>query len=259
MKRNPGEDRRRWQRYWSEREEIEDVYSNEERISKQLSPLVKDGGTRVLEVGAGSGRDSVTLARQGATVIVLDYVPSSLKTAGRVAEAAGCDVLLICGDATKMPIRDDCLDIVFHQGLMEHFKDPNPLLEENRRVLKSGGHVLVDVPQKYHSYTVVKHVLIVLGKWFAGWETEYTVGGLEALVRKNGFKVVRSYGDWMVPGFFYRSLRYVLSRSGLAVLPKYPKGIGPLGRMGGTIRSWVRKRRFAFYTYHVIGTLGRKA
>ncbi len=253
------QDRRRWQRYWAEREEIEAVYSNEERITKQLLPLVRKGNVTALEVGAGSGRDSVTLARAGARVVVLDYVPSSLHTAGRVARAEGCDVLLVCGDAEMMPFRDECMDLVFHQGLMEHFRDPNPLLEENRRVLKADGYLLVDVPQKYHVYTAVKHVLIAMGKWFAGWETEYTIGGLERLVRANGFRVVRSYGDWMVPGFFYRSLRFMLARSGLVVLPKYPGGIGPLNKIGEAARSWFRKRRLAFYTYHVIGTLARKA
>lgn len=259
MKIDPGEDRRRWQRYWSEREEIDEVYSNEDRISRELLPLVKGRNSRVLEVGAGSGRDSMALAKEGATVLVLDYVPSSLETAGRVAGSAGCQVLLVCGDANMMPFRSGSMDIVFHQGLMEHFRDPNPLLEENRRVLKDGGHLLVDVPQKYHIYTVVKHVLIVMGKWFAGWETEYTIGGLEGLVRSKGFRIVHSYGDWMVPGFFYRSLRYMLGRSGLAVLPKYPKEIGPFRRIGEAARSWIKKRRFAFYTYHVIGTLARKA
>jgi SAM-dependent methyltransferase len=252
------ESRRRWQRYWADREEIEEVYSNEDRIVKELLPLVGDG-TLVLEVGAGSGRDSVTLAKAGATVLVLDYVPSSLITARKVAEAAGCEVLPICGDATMMPLRSERMDVVFHQGLMEHFRDPVPLLEENRRVLRVGGHLLVDVPQKYHVYTVVKHALIAVGKWFAGWETEYSIGGLERLVSECGFRVVRSYGDWMVPGFFYRSLRYVLARSGLAVLPKYPRGIAPFRQIGEAIRSWARRRRFAFYTYHVIGTLARKA
>jgi ubiquinone/menaquinone biosynthesis C-methylase UbiE len=256
--RSGDESRRRWHRYWAEREEIEEVYSNEDRIVKELLPLVS-GGTRVLEVGAGSGRDSVTLAKAGATVLVLDYVPSSLTTARRVAESAGCEVLPICGDATMMPLRSECMDVVFHQGLMEHFRDPIPLLKENRRVLNDGGHLLVDVPQKYHVYTVVKHVLIAMGRWFAGWETEYSIGGLESLLRECGFRVVRSYGDWMVPGFFYRSLRYMLSRSGLAVLPKYPRGIAPFRQMGEAMRSWARKHRFAFYTYHVIGTLARKA
>ena len=260
MRKGPGaEDRKRWQLYWSQREKIDEVYSNEDRIIKELLPLVEGRRAQVLEVGAGSGRDSVALAEAGATVFVLDYVPSSLATARRVAEAAGREVLLVCGDATMMPLRSGCMDVVFHQGLMEHFRDPLPLLEENRRVLRAGGHLLVDVPQRYHIYTLVKHVLIRMGKWFAGWETEYTIGGLERLIGDNGFRVVRSYGDWMVPGFFYRSLRYVLARSGLALLPKYPSGIGPLRRMGEAARSWARKRRFAFYTYHVIGTLARKA
>ena len=252
------EARDRWQRYWAERENIEEVYSNEGRIIRELLPLVRGQNARILEVGAGSGRDSVELAQAGASVVVLDYVPSSLETARRVAASAGNSVLLVCGDANAMPLRSECFDVVFHQGLMEHFRDPRPLLEENRRVLKDGGHLLVDVPQKYHIYTVVKHVLIALGRWFAGWETEYTIGGLERLLRESGFRVVKSYGDWMVPGFFYRSLRYVLVRSGVKVLPKYPRGIGPLRRLGDAFRAWFRKRRLAFYTYHVIGTLARK-
>jgi ubiquinone/menaquinone biosynthesis C-methylase UbiE len=252
------EARERWQRYWAEREDIDDVYSNEGRIVRELLPLIEGAGTRVLEVGAGSGRDSVALARAGAAVVVLDYVPSSLETARRVAEREGCGVALVCGDARAMPFKSGCFDVVFHQGLMEHFKDPRPLLDENRRVLKRGGHLLVDVPQKFHVYTAVKHLLIAVDKWFAGWETEYTIRELEHLVAERGFKVVRSYGDWMVPGFFYRSLRYVLARSGLARLPKYPKGLPLLRNLGEAARSWLRKRRIAFYTYHVIGTVARK-
>jgi ubiquinone/menaquinone biosynthesis C-methylase UbiE len=259
MSREAGtEARERWQRYWADRENIEEVYSNEGRIIRELMPLVRGQAARVLEVGAGSGRDSVELAGAGASVVVLDYVPSSLETARRVALSAGSEVFLVCGDANNMPLKSECFDVVFHQGLMEHFRDPKPLLAENRRVLKKGGHLLVDVPQKYHIYTVVKHVLIVLRKWFAGWETEYTISGLERLVTKSGFRIVRSYGDWMVPGFFYRSLRYVLARSGLAVLPKYPCGLGPGRRLGEAMRMWFRRRRLAFYTYHVIGTLARR-
>lgn len=232
--------RDRWQRYWAERENIGDVYSNEERIIRELMPLVRGHATRVLEVGAGSGRDSVELARAGASVVVLDYVPSSLETAGRVAKSMGGSVLLVCGDAKAMPLKSECFDVVFHQGLMEHFRDPRPLLDENRRVLRKGGHLLVDVPQRYHIYTVVKHVLILLGRWFAGWETEYTIGGLERLVTESGFRVVRSYGDWMVPGFFYRSLRYVLARSGLVGLFRLPS---PASHLYARSRSCTGGRR----------------
>jgi len=100
--------------------------------------------------------------------------------------------------------------------------------------------------------------MIALGRWFAGWETEYTPAGLERLVRASGLAVVRTYGEWMVPGFFYRSLRYALMRSGLLLLPKYPRGIWPLSALGRRQREWLRGRRIGLYTCAMIGTVGRK-
>jgi len=90
-------------------------------------------------------------------------------------------------NAFKIPVPDATFDIVFHQGLLEHFKDPLPLLEEQFRVLKPGGFLLVDVPQRYHIYTVIKHTLIFLNKWFAGWETEFSIGRLTKLLTQSGF------------------------------------------------------------------------
>jgi SAM-dependent methyltransferase len=159
---------------------------------------------------------------------------------------------------TMMPFRDEAFDIVFHQGLMEHFRDPSALLEENRRALVKGGIILVDVPQRYHIYTAVKHILIPLGKWFAGWETEYSVTSLEKLVTSYGFRLCGSYGDWMVPGFFYRSLRYGLRTLGVARLPKYPAGVPLFRRVAVGFRNWFRKKRLAFYTFAVVGTVARK-
>jgi ubiquinone/menaquinone biosynthesis C-methylase UbiE len=246
-----------WRNYWQIHSEADELYSNEDRIIDQIAAARPVKGRKILEVGAGSGRDSVRLVKMGATVFVLDYVVDSLLVVRKEASKAGVQTYFVCGDATKMPFRDECMDVVFHQGLMEHFRDPAPLLEENRRVLRRGGIFLVDVPQKYHIYTIVKHVLIPLGRWFAGWETEFTVGGLERLIASHGFTVVSSYGDWMVPGFFYRSLRYALRKFGVTI-PKYPRGIPPFTSWAVRFRAWFRPRRAAFYTFAVIGTVGTK-
>jgi SAM-dependent methyltransferase len=246
-----------WERYWAEREQIDEVYSNEDRIQRQLEGLpLRDRW--VMEVGAGSGRDSLELARRGSRVVVLDYVRTSFQVIRRQADALGLTVFPVCADARRMPFRDGAFDLVFHQGLMEHFRDPMPLLRENARVLARGGHLLVDVPQRFHVYTLAKHAMIALGRWFAGWETEYSPARLEKLVRAGGLQVVRTYGEWMVPGFFYRSLRYGLMRARLAVLPKYPRGLWPFGAFGRWQRSWLRRRRAGLYTCAMIGTLARR-
>lgn len=246
-----------WERYWAEREEIDDVYSNEDRIQRQLEGLPL-AGQWVMEVGAGSGRDSLELARRGSRVVVLDYVRTSFVVIRKQADALGLKVHPVCADARRMPFRGGTFALVFHQGLMEHFRDPLPLLRENGRVLRGGAHLLVDVPQRYHVYTLAKHVMILLGRWFAGWETEYSPAELEKLVRAGGLDVVHTYGEWMVPGFFYRSLRYGLMRSRLLTLPKYPRLVWPLGALGRWQRAWLRRRRVGLYTCAMIGTLARR-
>jgi SAM-dependent methyltransferase len=248
--------REHWDRFWLDHEAIDDVYSNEDRLLDELRKL-ETSGKLVMEVGAGSGRDALALAREGARVIVLDYSRPSLLVVRRLAERFGIDVAFVCADALRMPLRDDAIDVVFHQGLLEHFRDPMPLLRENVRVTAPGGHVLVDVPQTFHVYTLLKKALIAAGKWFAGWETQFTVGQLESRMRTAGLEVRWSYGDWMVPGVWYRGLRAVLRSRGV-VLPKYPRGIWPFDRIAQSVRSALRGTSIAFHTYAMIGTIGRK-
>ncbi|MCK4303911.1 MAG: methyltransferase domain-containing protein, partial [Candidatus Eisenbacteria sp.] len=208
-----------WDRFWTDDQRgIEEVYSNEERILEQLEDVPLDGG-KVLEVGAGSGRDSIEIARRGAEVFLVDYVMSAFGVIRAQAESAGVGVHCVCADARALPFREGAFDLVFHQGLLEHFRDPTALLRENHRVTCRGGYCLIDVPQRFHPYTIAKHLMIALGRWFAGWETEFSPSDLRRLVSSVGFEVCRIGGDWMVPGFWYRSLRYGLMRSGIARLP----------------------------------------
>jgi SAM-dependent methyltransferase len=247
-----------WTRFWRERAAIDDVYPTEGRVVEQILNAGEISGRRVLEVGAGSGRDSVALAEAGATAILLDYSEASLEVARDVAARAGRRVHLVRADALRMPFRDGTFQVVFHQGLLEHFRDPLPLLRENVRVLAAGGILLVDVPQRFHMYTVLKHFLIALGKWFAGWETEFTIDELERLMRRAGVTVIGRYGSWMVPGLLYRSLRLVLLRSRVARLPLYPPPLPVVSRLAARARERFRRSRASFYTYFVIGALGRK-
>lgn len=244
-----------WQRFWEEadRLSLQDVYGNDGRIVRELFALGDLSGKRVLEVGAGTGRDAVALASAGAEVWTLDYVPGSLALTLQAAEQAGVTVRPVGGDAFVKPFSDDSFDIVFHQGLLEHFRNPIDMLREDLRVLKPGGHLLVDVPQTWHYYTVGKKILIAFDKWFAGWETQFTPGQLEALARQAGGEVVRTYGDWMVPGLWYRALRKtLLAHLGLR-LPMTPDPVPALGR---AMASWRDRNKDARWAQHTMMTIG---
>lgn len=248
-----------WESYWKgHRRDIEDTYSTDGRLARETLADGPVEGRLVMEIGAGSGRDLLALAKLGARGIVLDYSPASLALVRDQARAQGLDVLLVRADATRMPFRDGAIDISFHQGLLEHFRDPMPLLRENARITKPGGRVIVDVPQTFHPYTLMKKVLIAFDAWFAGWETQFTVGALERRCREAGLEVVRSYGDWMVPGLGYRALREALRRGPGIRLPLRPRGPRWWSDGWDALRARLRRTRWALSTCHVIGTVARK-
>ena len=274
-------EKKHWEEFWSSSPGLEDVYANDGRVVAFLAARIDLGGKRVLEVGAGTGRDSVELAARGAEVWTLDYSEQALRI---MREASGADagarmggdvcspslldakvacgehtsplgeIRIVSGDARALPFRDESFDIVFHQGLLEHFRDPLSVLRENHRVLGRGGHLLVDVPQRYHYYTLVKHALMAVDKWFAGWETEFSAGELAALMREAGFDIEGAYGENLFPPVWYRGVRRVALKAGIR-LPMHPAPA--LVRVRQAVRGSV-PLRVRLATSMVIGCLGRK-
>lgn len=243
-----------WDRFWASTRELRDVYANDDRIVEFLAPRMTFDGLRVLEVGAGTGRDAAQFAALGAEVWTLDYAAESLRL---MRENIGDAVEIVCGDALALPIEANSFDLVFHQGLLEHFRDPLALLRENHRILKPGGRVLVDVPQRFHYYTLAKHILMFVDRWFAGWETEFSTRELEVLLEQAGFDVEASYGRNLFPPVWYRGLRKVALRGGIR-LPMQPVPDDAFRRFReGVYRMVPHRARLS--TSMVIGCLGRKS
>lgn len=246
-------EKRHWDSYWESSKNLDDVYSNDGRIIANLERHVEFSGLKVLEVGAGSGRDSEEIAKRGGIVYTLDYSEKALNLMNdSLSRTAG----IICGDAKAIPVLDGSFDIVFHQGLLEHFRDPETLVEENKRILKKNGILLIDVPQRFHYYTLLKHILMLVGKWFAGWETEFSPAALRRLVEAGGFEIIGFYGENLFPPIWYRGMRRILLGFGikLKMHPNEPRFL-----------SWCRRtckrllpRAVVLNTSMIIGCIARK-
>ena len=101
-----------------------------------LASLAADHPRSVLEVGAGTGAMSIFLSQLGINVTTLDNDSEVLAQAALAKTNFGGSNALILGDAFKLPFPDHSFDLVFHQGLLEHFSDDliHQLLEEHLRV-----------------------------------------------------------------------------------------------------------------------------
>lgn len=196
------------------------------KVTNEIDGLFngKVTGKKILEVGAGSGSDCIALAKLGAQCFALDFSPEALKTCQQLAKKAKVKVKRIAADCRQIPFEDNFFDLVFSVGLIEHFKKPLPLFEEQLRVLKKGGFLLVDVPQKYNPYTMVKHLRMGFGRHPFGWETEYALADMKKIAGLLKVKPIRFYGRGSaslgrLPGvidFFWRKIFVKIEESRLA-------------------------------------------
>lgn len=210
---------------------------------------------RTLEIGCGSAVDSVALAQMGARALAADYSLSALGQAREYGSRAGVNLPLVAADVFRLPFATGAFDLVFSQGLMEHFRDPLPGVVEQARILKSGGILCLDVPQTYSVYNVRKRRLIRQGKWFAGWETSFSLGELETLVRRADLEVIGAYGYQYDPAALLaiRHLHTLHQRRRVPVHLPEPAS----ARIEGAWR-WLERRRWYFRWLTCIGVIGRK-
>ena len=92
-------------------------------------------GKTLLNVGAGTGLDSVALVDAGARVTCIDYSPMLTAVGKRLLP----DARWIGGFSHALPFQDESFDIVCANAALHHMRSVSTALREMLRVLKPGG------------------------------------------------------------------------------------------------------------------------
>jgi demethylmenaquinone methyltransferase/2-methoxy-6-polyprenyl-1,4-benzoquinol methylase len=99
-------------------------------------------GQLVLDVAAGTGTSSASLARSGARVVAADFSPGMIAV-GERRQAGNPNIEFVQADATDLPFGDDSFDAVTISFGLRNIVDPDAALREFFRVTKPGGRVVV--------------------------------------------------------------------------------------------------------------------
>ena len=128
---------------------------------EQASHYRKIAGSIVLSSGCGSGGDLLAFMEAGALKSCGIEVDGNLAALAR-KRFEGTDfqdtVEVQVYDGSVLPYEEGFFDIVFSMHVIEHTKDPALYLVELFRVLRPGGIIFLDLPNRY--YRMEQHILI---------------------------------------------------------------------------------------------------
>jgi ubiquinone/menaquinone biosynthesis C-methylase UbiE len=160
-------------------------------------------GTRVLDIAAGAGGQTLKAARrvgpEGA-VLATDISSNIIDLAAREARAAGLsNVATKVMDGENLEADDASFDAVISRVGLIYFPDQQRALRESRRVLRDGGHIsaiVYSMPQKNGFFSIPVSIIrriANLPEPAPGLPGPFSLGGagvLEDSYRKAGFKEI---------------------------------------------------------------------
>ncbi len=155
----------------------------------------EDQNNRMLDIGSGSGMLSTLYSSRGWKVTSLDF-NDKLKDLYRNNDK----VTFVTGDAFHPDFPANTFDLIVASQILEHLSDPIGALRNWHSILKSGGKLIIAMPNFSAFNRLIFH-----GYWFGGISAPhhlsfFNIESFKKLISSLGFKTP-FYSDVFFPSF----------------------------------------------------------
>lgn len=170
---------------------------------------------KILEIGCAKGIHGRLALEKNEDIIMfgMDISFALLKEARNVK-----NLFVFQGDAESLPIESEVFHTVFVMEVLEHLLAPEKALREINRILKMNGRLVLSVPNKWW----IVPYLPALSKYYTPFKQitdgKYSPFVIRNLVRKCGFKIIKSRHSGPILGEKYD--KYVFRIPGSVYLTK---------------------------------------
>jgi len=180
------------------------IAETQERVlTSFLAPV---NGRRVLDVGTGTGRAAILLARRGASVTGVDAAEEMLVVARRRASEVGASVTFEVGDAHRLAYADRSFDDVVCLRVLMHTPGWKESLGELCRVARH--RVVFDYPA-LASAAALQAVARRVAQSFGARVEAYRVfsdRSVDAVLAAHGYRVRNRHRQFVFPIALHKSI-----------------------------------------------------
>lgn len=115
-----------------------------EHISRYSAVAGIAKGKVVLDIASGAGYGTKLLSKFAKQMYGIDYSLEAIKYSKEHYSAK--NITYMIGDALKIPLDDESVDVVVSLETIEHLKSPAKFITEVKRILKKDGQFIVSTP-----------------------------------------------------------------------------------------------------------------
>ncbi|HIE31589.1 MAG TPA: class I SAM-dependent methyltransferase [Methanosarcinales archaeon] len=120
----------------------------------------------ILDVGCGTGEQTLALAKDGFSVIGLDISPKMIHAAKKKSEEAGLSISFIIASADALPFKKDCISLLTSMfGAYSHIPEFDHAFSEMNRVLEDGGRAIFTIINRWNLNWWLRHTFIGNRDW----------------------------------------------------------------------------------------------
>jgi len=178
---------------------------------------------RILDLGTGTGRAAMALARRGAHVTGVDASKEMLSVARQRANDEGLAIEFSEGDAHALAFADRSFDAVVCLRLLMHVPDWRAALAEICRV--SSGRIVFDVPSRASMAALEaawRRVALKFGRRVEAYRV-FSLGEIKRELALRGFAITHQHRQFVLPIAFHKRV----------ASPGFTRGVeGALARVG---------------------------
>ena len=196
----------------------------------------------ILDVGTGTGRAALLLARGGANVTAVDTSSEMLAVARRRAKEEGATVRFLIGDAHALDFENRSFDVTLSLRVIMHTPQWRQCIAELCRV--AGRLVIVDYPSA-HSFAALESVARRI-TYAVGFKTEpyrvFTNRDIADAFAAHGFRIRSVHRQFVLPIAFHKAIG---SRRFTIAVEAFLDRMGLLGFFGSPVTLVAERCEFS--------------